>query len=81
MWVIQNQEAGPNVTLGHTLLTSMLTRELSAKRAVKEAKSWEEKAEKGFTEEMTSAQRINGCLSWFGREKGKYFYDTSNEQR
>ena len=60
MWVTQNQEAVPNVTSGHTLLTSMLTRELSAERAVKEAKSWEEKAEKGFTKEVTSAQRIDG---------------------
>lgn len=59
----------------------MLTRELSAERAVKEAKSWEEKAEKGFTKEVTSAQRIDGWLSWFGRGKGKYFYDTSNEQK
>ena len=62
------------------MLTSVLTRELGAKRTVKEAKSQEEEAEKGFTE-VTSAQRINGELSWFGREKGKYFYETSNEQK
>ena len=43
----------------NSLLTSVLTRELGAKRTVKEAKSQEEEAEKGFTE-VTSAQRING---------------------
>lgn len=42
------------------MLTSVLTRELGAKRTVKEAKSQEEEAETGFTEEVTSAQRING---------------------
>lgn len=41
LWVIQIQEAGPNVTLGRTLLTSMLTRELSQGGQELGRESWE----------------------------------------
>ena len=57
---MQNQAAGQIWPLGHSLLTPVLKYELGTKGAVKEAKSWEEDAETGFTEEVTFAQRING---------------------